>query len=63
MASNALFEKFYFDAIQFKDSYAKAKKRKDTNKMDIAEARFDKAKQDASITKRHIKSIYESLNK
>mgnify|MGYP000624749942 CR=1 FL=1 len=51
------------NAIQHKRTYNTAKTRGDFAKMDIAEARFDKAKQDASITKRHIKSIYESLNK
>jgi hypothetical protein len=61
MASNAIFEKFYFDAIQFKDSYAKAKKRKDISKMNISEARFTRAKSEAGSAKRSIKSIYESI--
>jgi hypothetical protein len=63
ISSNAIFEQYYHDAIQHKRTYNTAKTRGDFAKMDIAEARFDKAKQDASITKRHIKSIYESLNK
>ncbi len=61
MASNAIFEQFYFDAIQYKDTYAKAKKRKDTGKMDIAEARFTRAKSEAGSAKRSIKAIYESI--
>ena len=61
MASNAVFEKFYFDAIQYKDTYSKAKKRKDTDKMNIAEARFTRAKSEAGSAKRSIKAIYESI--
>lgn len=63
ISSNAIFEQYYHDAISHKRTYNSAKKRGDFTKMDIAEARFDKARQDASITKRHIKNIYESLNK
>ncbi len=61
MATNAIFEQFYFDAIQYKDTYAKAKKRKDISKMNIAEARFTRAKSEAGRAKRSIKSIYESF--
>jgi len=61
MASNAVFEQFYFDAIQYKDTYAKAKKRKDISKMNVAEARFTRAKSEAGSAKRSIKSIYESI--
>jgi len=31
--------------------------------MDIAEARFSRAKSDAAVAKKKIKSIYESINR
>lgn len=63
MAANALFEQSYEDALVHKNSFKVAKKRNDTNKMDIAEARFSRAKGDANQAKKKIKSIYESFNK
>lgn len=63
MASNAVFEQYYNDAIQYKNTYKNAKKRGDESKMGIAEARFSRAKGEASKAKKHIKSIYESVNK
>jgi len=63
MATNALFEQYYEDALTHKNSYKTAKKRKDSSKMDIAEARFSRAKSDAAVAKKKIKSIYESINK
>lgn len=60
MSTNALFEHYYYDAITHKQSYNRAKKRGDWGKMDIAEARFDRAKGDAAKAKRQIKSLYES---
>jgi hypothetical protein len=63
MATNALFEQSYEDALLHKNSFKVAKKRNDFNKMDIAEARFSRAKGDANQAKKKIKSIYESINK
>lgn len=60
ISSNALFETYYYDAIIHKKTYNKAKKRGDFDKMDIAEARFDKAKTDANMARKQIKSLYES---
>ena len=62
MATNALFEQSYEDALTHKNSYKSAKARKDTSKMDIAEARFSRAKGDANQAKKKIKSIYESIS-
>ena len=61
MASNAVFEQYYYDALQHKHSYKVAKKRGDFNKMDIVEARFSRAKSEAATAKQKIKSLYESL--
>jgi len=61
MASNAVFEQYYYDALQHKHSYKVAKKRGDFNKMDIVEARFSRAKTEAATAKQKIKSLYESL--
>ena len=63
MSTNALFEHYYDDAISHRRSYNTAKKRGDTSKMDIAEARFSRAKDDAAVTKRKLKSIYESVKR
>jgi len=60
ISSNALFETYYYDAIGHKQTYNKAKKRGYFDKMDIAEARFDKAKTDANMARKQIKSLYES---
>lgn len=62
MATNAVFEQYYDDALVHKNTYKQAKKRKDENKMDIAEARFGRAKSEANVAKKQIKSIYESVN-
>ena len=61
MASNAVFEQFYYDAMDYRETYARAKKRKDNSKMNVAEARFTRAKSEAGAAKRNIKSIYESV--
>jgi hypothetical protein len=61
IASNAVFEQFYYDAMEYRDTYAKAKKRKDYSKMDVAEARFTRAKSEAGAAKHGIKAIYESV--
>ena len=63
MSTNALFEHYYDDAISHRRSYNIAKKRGDSNKMDIAEARFSRSKDDAAVTKRKLKSIYESVKR
>jgi len=54
MASNAVFEQYYYDALQHKHSYKVAKKRGDFNKMDIVEARFSRAKTEAATAKQKI---------
>ena len=61
MATNALFEQSYFDALQHKGSWKKAKKNSDFTKMDILEARFSRSKSEAASIKTKIKSIYESV--
>ena len=63
MSTNALFEHYYDDAISHRRSYNTAKRRGDTSKMDIAEARFSRSKDDAAVTKRKLKSIYESVKR
>lgn len=60
ISTNALFETYYYDAINHKRTYNIAKTRNDFAKMDIAEARFTRAKEDATLAKRQIKSLYES---
>lgn len=60
ISSNAVFETYYYDAISHKQSYNSAKKRGDFTKMDIAEARFDRAKSEAQAARNQIKSLYES---
>lgn len=60
ISTNALFETYYYDAMSHKRTFNKAKKRGDFTKMDIAEARFDRAKEDATMARRQIKSLYES---
>lgn len=61
MASNAVFEQYYNDALQHKHSYKMAKKNKNIGKMDIAEARFSRAKAEAGHAKKQIKNLYESI--
>ena len=39
-----MFERNYYDALQYKYSYKVAKKRQDYGKMDIAEARFSRSR-------------------
>jgi hypothetical protein len=60
MASNAIFEQYYYDALQHRHTFNSAKKRGDFDKMDIAEARFARAKSEASQAKVAIKKLYES---
>lgn len=60
ISSNAVFETYYYDAISHKQSYNAAKKRGNTTKMDIAEARFDRAKSEAQAARMQIKALYEN---
>jgi len=60
ISSNAIFETYYYDAISHKRSYNTAKKRGDFTKMDISEARFDRAKSEAHAAKSQIKALYET---
>jgi hypothetical protein len=60
ISSNAVFETYYYDAISHKRSYNTAKKRGDATKMDIAEARFDRAKSEAQAAHMQIKALYEN---
>ena len=63
MSTNALFEHYYEDALVHKNAFKKAKARKDLQKMDVAEARFGRAKDEAAKAKKQIKSIYEDINR
>ena len=63
MSRNALFEHYYEDAIMHKNSFKKAKARKDLQKMDVYEARFGRAKDEAAKAKRAVKYIYESVKR
>ena len=63
MSTNALFEHYYEDAIMHKNSFKKAKARKDIQKMDVYEARFGRAKDDATKAKRAVKAIYETVKR
>ena len=63
MSRNALFEHYYEDAIMHKNSFKKAKARKDLQKMDVYEARFGRAKDEAAKAKKAVKSIYESVKR
>ena len=60
ISANAIFEKYYYDALQHKHSYKVAKKRGDLHKMDIAEARFSRSKSEAKQAKSQISKIFES---
>lgn len=61
ISTNAVFEKFYYDALQHKNTYKLAKKRNDFGKMDIAEARFSRAKAEAWNAKKHVNELYEAI--
>ena len=60
ISANAVFERYYCDALQFKYSYKVAKKRGDYGKMDIAEARFSRSKVEAEKAKDRIYDIFEA---
>lgn len=62
MSTNSLFEHYYEDALIHKNSYKVAKKRNDSRKMSVAEARFGRAKDEAAAAKRKIKSLFEDIN-
>ena len=62
ISTNAVFEKFYFDALQHKNTYKQAKKRGDFGKMDIAEARFSRAKAEAWNAKKQVNEIFEAVS-
>lgn len=57
--ANRKFEQSYYDALQHKNSYQSAKKANNTARMDIAEARFSRAKHDAGMAKRVVKDLFE----
>ncbi len=61
ISANAVFERNYYDALQYKYSYKVAKKRQDYGKMDIAEARFSRSKSEADKAKDKIYDIFEKL--
>lgn len=60
ISANAIFESFYYDAIQHKSTFNSAKKAKNRQKMNISEDRFGRAKSEAMAAKTKIKSLYES---
>ena len=59
ISANRRFEQSYYDALQHKNSYQSAKKSGNTARMDIAEARFSRAKHDAGTAKRRVKDLFE----
>ena len=61
ISANAVFERNYYDALQYKYSYKVAKKRQDYGKMDIAEARFSRSKAEADKAKDKIYDIFEEV--
>tara|TARA_B100001057_G_scaffold500350_1_gene614919 strand:- start:7019 stop:7645 length:627 start_codon:yes stop_codon:yes gene_type:complete len=61
ISANAVFEKFYYDALQFRNTYRSAKKREDFGRMDISEARFSRAKSEANTARKQIFAIFEKV--
>ena len=61
ISANAVFERNYYDALQYKYSYKVAKKRQDYGKNDIAEARFSRSKAEADKAKDKIYDIFEEV--
>ena len=61
ISANAVFEKFYYDAIQHRHTYRAAKKREDFGRMDISEARFSRAKSEANTARKQIFAIFEKV--
>ena len=61
ISANTVFERNYYDALQYKYSYKVAKKRQDYGKMDIAEARFSRSKAEADKAKDKIYDIFEEV--
>ena len=61
ISANAVFERNYYDALQYKYSYKVAKKRQYYGKMDIAEARFSRSKAEADKAKDKIYDIFEEV--
>lgn len=60
ISANAVFENYYYDALTHKHTFNVAKKKGDESKMQISEARFGRAKSEASLAKNKIKKIYEA---
>ena len=57
ISANAVFEKYYYDALQHRHTYRAAKKRGDYGRMDISEARFSRAKMEANTARKTIFKI------
>jgi hypothetical protein len=61
ISANAVFEKYYYDALQHRHTYRAAKKKGDFGRMDISEARFNRAKSEASTARKTIFKIFEEV--
>ena len=62
ISANAVFEKYYYDALQHRHTYRAAKKRGDYGRMDISEARFSRAKMGANTARKTIFKIFEAVD-
>ena len=62
ISANAVFEKYYYDALQHRHTYRAAKKRGDYGRMDISEARFSRAKMEANPARKTIFKIFEAVD-
>ena len=62
ISANAVFEKYYYDALQHRHTYRAAKKRGDYGRMDISEARFSRAKMEANTARKTIFKIFEAVD-
>lgn len=62
ISANAVFEKYYYDALQHRHTYRAAKKKGDFGRMDISEARFSRAKMEANTARKTIFKIFEAVD-
>jgi hypothetical protein len=63
ISTNAIFETYYYDAMKHKNAHRLAKGKQDRRKMNIAEDRFSRAKNEAMTAKSSIKLLYEAAMK
>ena len=62
ISANAVFEKYYYDALQHRHTYRAANKKADFGRMDISEARFSRAKMEANTARKTIFKIFEAVD-